>query len=186
MTAKANSQRAGKSLIEVMVVIVTASAILTMAGQLLYRVSRTERATRDAGAISRAELRLVRDLRSDLRAATSADTGEKDDVSRLHLVRAEQDIDYRATDEGIERQTAATRELYRLGDVSARFHREGEFVVLEVEPRRPMPGFAKAAAGRFRIMAAIGADLGRRSTGGNSAVSETPPVEAPLPERNAP
>ena len=59
-------RRAGKTLIELLVIIATASTILSMTGQLLFRVSRTERAVRESGTISRAELRLIREGRMEL------------------------------------------------------------------------------------------------------------------------
>jgi type II secretory pathway pseudopilin PulG len=184
--------RAGKTLIELLVVIATASTVLTVAGQLLFRVSRTERAVREAGTISRAELRLIRDLRADVRAATSVEATATDDAQHLHLVLGDDEIDYRATDEGIERTSTTRRELYRLGAVETRFRTDDRFVFVEVEPRRSTPGFPHAAAERFRITAAIGADSHDRqaspaASGPDDANASTmQPVEALLPEGREP
>lgn len=195
MNRVTQSTRSGKTLIELLVVIATASTVLTVAGQLLFRVSRTERAVREAGTISRAELRLMRDLRADVRAATSAEATATDDAQRLHLARGDDEddeIDYRATDDGIERTSSKRRELYRLGAVESRFRIDDQFVFLEVEPRRSKPGFPHAAADRFSITAAIGADAHDPQTSpaasGQAAANalETQPVEAPLPERREP
>lgn len=180
MRPRTRLPRAGKTLIELLVVIVTASTVLTIAGQLLFRVSRTERVARDAGTISRAELRLTRQLRADVRAATSAEAVNKD---RLHLTLANRDIDYRATEEGIERRTGTARELYRLGNGESNFSSDGRFVTLNIEPQPQTPGFAKAAAETFRIVAATGADVRSDDSRGVGALSGTEPVEAPLPGR---
>ncbi len=185
-------RRAGKTLIELLVIIATASTILSMTGQLLFRVSRTERAVRESGTISRAELRLIRDFRADVRAAASADAGLEDGAARLRLVGGDDEITYRATDGGIERTSTARRELYRLGDIECRFHIDDRFVILEVEPRRSTPGFQKAAPIQFSITAAMGADshdpraAQAPSEEGETDTATIPPVEAPLPERSEP
>ena len=186
MSQHSGPNRAGKTLVELLVIIATASTILTISAQLLFRISRSERAVREAGTISRSELRLIRDLRSDIRAATSAEISDTDDERQLRLTASENEIAYRATAEGIERRTARTRELYRLGGVESHFRRDGSFVTLQVEPRRSAPGFAKAAAGSFRIVAAVGADIGSGEPHEADSSSKTEAVEAPIPERSEP
>jgi len=192
MTFSANRTRAGKTLIELLVIIATASTVLSMAGQLLFRVSRTERAVREAGTVSRAELRLIRDLRADVRGATSADATPAEGSAQLRLTRGSGEIVYRATDGGIERDSATGHELYRLGDIECRFRIDGPFVVLEVEPRRAKPGFAKAAPSQFVITASVGADSGSsqvspvRSELAGTNAPHRQPVEAPTPGRREP
>ena len=169
-------QRAGKTLVEVLVIMAGTSVVLTTAGQLLHRVSRAERTVRDSAAAGRAETRFARVFREDVRAASAAEVA--DESRTLRLVSEEARIEYAAS-EGLVKRSGARdesrgRDGYRLGDVVITFAVEGRLAIATVEPP-PAPARRATPAGRFQIVAEIGADRG-----GGSAESGLP-VEAPVP-----
>ncbi|MBA3316007.1 MAG: hypothetical protein M3552_19095 [Planctomycetota bacterium] len=181
--------REGKTLIELLVVIITMSAILSTAGQMLYRLSRAERAVRDAGAIARAEIRLYRTFREDARAAETAMLTEVDGRQAIVFSTATKTVTYRATDEAILRSAegdgGTRRDSYRLGATNSLFRVENDrFAALTVKPRHQTAGRAKAAAGEFQILAALGKNVSTGSPEG--AATENGPVEAARPEAMSP
>ena len=177
--------RTGKSLIEMIVVIAGISVVIATAGQLLHRVAQSERQIRNAAAVGRAQLRLARIFRQDVRSADSVEpfAGEFGEGMRLLLDGSTVEYDFR---DGVVVRTVtgepASHEGYRLGSVAVHFHRDGErFAVLSVDPQRAV-GRPQATAGRFRIIAAIGADVSGHSNRQRTADSPRPPVEASRPE----
>ena len=174
--------RRGKTLIEMLVVMVGISAVLVTAGQMLLRLGRVERTVRDSAAIGRAEVRLARAFRTDARAASAADPLDENG-SGLRLTTPAGPVEYALRDGSIQRTVGTAesprREGYKLGEVTAAFAVEdGRYAVLSVEPRRES-GPRDAVAGPFQIVAAIGAD--RSLVASDADESETEPVEAPKP-----
>ncbi|MGC1273828.1 MAG: hypothetical protein WBC44_08990 [Planctomycetaceae bacterium] len=177
------TQRTGKTLIEMLVVMVGLTAVLVAAGQLFHRLSQAERLVRGSAAVGRSEMRLARDFREDVRAATSVEPIENEAGHGLRLVVSEGTIEYVAQAESVLRTTAGQsrqhREGYRLGTVTARFAVEGDrFAVLTIEPHRTVDR-RDATAGPLQIVAAIGAD--RRDDTALPRETAPPPVEAPKP-----
>lgn len=166
-----------------LVVMVGISAVLVTAGQMLHRLGRVERSVRDSAAIGRAEVRLTRAFRSDARAASAAESFDGEDGSGLRLMTPAGPVEYVMRDGSLRRTVgngeSLRREGYKLGDVTAAFAVEdGRFAVVTIEPRRES-GRREAAAGPFRVVAAIGAD--RSPVTSEADESETEPVEAPKP-----
>lgn len=178
-----SARRTGKTLIEMLVVMVGLTAVLVAAGQLFHRLSQAERLVRGSAAVGRSEMRLARDFREDIRAAMSVEPIENKGGEGLRLVVPDGTIEYVAVTESVLRTTAGQlprrREGYRLGTVTARFDVESDrFAVLTIEPQRAV-GRRDATAGPLQIVAAIGADRGDATALPRAAAP--PPVEAPKP-----
>jgi type II secretory pathway component PulJ len=193
------ARRAGKSLIEMLVVIITMSAILTVASQMLYRLSRAERMVRESGPIARAEVRFFRTFRSDARAANQARLEEQNGRMQLTLVSHAHTVTYRSTGDAVIRTLQDDRgprqDAYRLGPSDINFQVENDrFAVARATPRRQVPGRAKGAAGAFEIVAALGtgeSPVQRQRTPKRAALNDTAktngdrPVEAARPNKEA-
>jgi hypothetical protein len=164
-----------------LIVMAAMSAILMTAGRLIFQLSRAERAGREGTAIGRAEMRLARDFREDVRAAFAAEVLEKG--KRLRLTTPAGVIEYAADDDGVRKTVmgnSARRDAYRLGAVEVNFGAESRAVTLSVRPRRVEPNAVRAAAGPLLVVAATGAD---RLGGEVPAKAELQPIEAPRPGR---
>ena len=177
-------RRRGKTLIEMLVVIVAMSAVLSTAGQMLYRLSRSERMVRDASAIARAEMRLARTFRSDARAASSAEPLEDPAASGVRFDTPAGLVTWRVAEEEVQRTVeqgdAPRRDAFRLGPVIVSFEvEEDRLAVIHVEPQRPAGTVIRAAAGPLEVVAAIGADRPDRSPDSATLPAATRPVEAP-------
>lgn len=175
--------RAGKTLIETLVIMVGLSVVIVTAGQLLHRLSQLERTVRNATSVSRAELRLTRDFRRDVRQSATATLMQSDAGEILRLDGPAGAIHYSAKGEFVLRTESGTtpprQEQYRVGVVAVGWGLEGDHIaVLSIEPAR-QTARPTTSAGRLQIVAAIGGDRTRSST----EPPLKPPVEAPKPGR---
>lgn len=182
-------RRCGKSLIEMMVVIMAMTAILTVAGRLLYQLARAERSARESVAVGRAELRLARDFRDDVRAASSAAAFQADEQQGLRLTTPDGMVEYVVAAEAVRRTEgdAGRRDAYRLGPVAVTLGVEADrFAVLSIEPALQASNARHSAAGPLQIVAKIGADQLGGGTMPSASHDGTPSVEALRPEGGTP
>jgi len=181
-----SKSRAGKTLIEMLVIIVSMSVVLSTAGQMLFRLSRSERAVRDASAIARTEMRLARLFRTDARASFAAERLAEPQQG-LRFTTADGTITYEFDDGSVRRSwdagTGAHRDRFVLGSVNVAFDiDENELAILAVEPQAPDVRSTRSSAGPLRIAATIGADAFGESIAERPESEDRRAVEATRPE----
>ena len=176
-------QRTGKSLIEMMVVVLLLSVVFGMIGQVLHQLARTERGSRTAIASSRAAGRLARDFRRDARSATLVQQAA--DGTGIHFDTSAGTVDYAATAHGLQRRGPQqnTMEGYEVGASSMQIEVADGLATLTVAAAES-PGTRQPRRRELRVVAAIGADrvtLPRQPAKVPAQASSARPVEAPRP-----
>lgn len=90
------STRRGVSLLEVVLLLSTATVVLTMSGQLIHRILHAQSRAKALLAVERDALRLTAQFRHDVRTASDADFDPADSDQRMTLlVNEDQRIEYR-------------------------------------------------------------------------------------------
>lgn len=181
--------RAGKTIIEMMVVIATSAVLVSLAAGLFHHLSRTERLFRDSVASSRAQIRLAGDFRADVRTAETATLIKQENGESIQLKSNHGTILYTPTPDGLSRQAQRKetphRDEYRLGDVAIQFTIADGLATMTVTPLRLPPPARPRSSGPFRIVAAIAADRVPDSPPPSNK-GESTPVIAPRPSEATP
>lgn len=163
------TRRSGKTLIEMVLIIVVMGTVTTIAGKTMVTVLNKERSGREAYLANSDRSRFAADFRRDVNAAESVElSGERDDADRQIDLNLPDDrlIEYRLQDDELTRleqqgERFLSRERYHIACSEARFgispgDPEVVFLTATIAHR---PEHSSAPPRRLRFEAVTGKNL---------------------------